>query len=81
MSCTVRAAALNVSGNFGVLIRFGITGTVSKLFGLNILALRADMVRTVVLSIKTIFRMYVPGSANVSGVVVTKFPVNGWRPR
>lgn len=79
--CAVSAAALNVSGNCLVLIRFGIIGTASNCLGLKILAFNADIVKTVFLSIKTIFKMYVPGSANVIGVVVTKFPVNGWRPR
>ena len=77
----VNDALLKVIGNFLVLIRFGITGTVSKFFGAKIFAFRADIARTVVLSINTILSVYVPTSANVSGVVVTKFPVNGWRPR
>lgn len=81
VSCAVSAAVLKVSGSFGVFFKFGITGTVSKLFGLKILAFSADIESTVVLSIKTIFKTYVPGSAKVIGVVVTKFPVNGWRPR
>ena len=68
-------------GNFGDLIRFGIIGTTSNCFGLKIFAFKADIASTVVLSIKTIFNTYVPGSAKVSGEVVTKVPVNGWRPR
>lgn len=55
--CAVSAAALNVIGNFLVLIRFGIIGTASKFFGLKIFAFNADIVKTVVLSMSTIFKM------------------------
>ena len=73
----VSAAALKVSGNCLVLINLGITGAAVNFLGAKIFAFRADIVMTVVLSIKTIFRMYVPGSANVIGVVVKKLPVKG----
>ena len=79
--CAVSAAVLKVIGSFLVLIRFGITGATSKLFGSKIFALSADIASTVVLSIKTIFKTYVPGSAKVIGVVVAKVPVNGCRPK
>ena len=54
--CAVSAAALNVIGNFLVLIRFGIIGTASNFFGWKIFAFNADMVSTVVLSMRTIFK-------------------------
>ena len=77
----VSEAALKVSGNCFVLINFGITGAGTNFFGAKIFALSADIVMTVFLSIRTIFKMYVPGSAKVIGVVVNQVPVNGWRPR
>ncbi len=60
-----------------VLISLGITGAAMNFFGAKIFAFKADIEMTVVLSIKTIFRMYVPGSAKVIGVVVMKLPVKG----
>ena len=79
--CAVRDAALKVSGNCLVLISFGITGVGTNFFGAKIFAFKADIVITVFLSIRTIFNMYVPGSAKVIGVVVNQVPVNGCRPR
>lgn len=54
--CEVRAALLKVIGNLGDLIRFGMIGITSNSFGLKIFAFKADIVSTVFLSIKTIFK-------------------------